>query len=232
MVKRIVNPSKSNSFFLFGARGTGKSTFIKNQFLKDVTGVMELDLLDPNLEDMYSRRPMHLYEEIRAQTIKPDWIFIDEVQKIPKLLDVVHKSIEDLKVKFILTGSSARKLKRGGANLLAGRAFLYSLFPFTEKELADQFNLNEVLQRGSLPQLYSLKNDEDKERYLKAFTLVYLKEEIRTEQIIRNIDPFREFLEIAAQMSGKIINIIKLATKWVLIIRLCKIITRFCLILG
>ena len=128
MVKRLVNPSKNNSFFLFGARGTGKSTFIQHQFLTN-ENVLKLDLLNPDLEEEFAKSPMALHERIKSSPKKWDWVFIDEVQKNPRLLDVVHKSIEELKARFILTGSSARKLKRGGANLLAGRAFLYSLFP-------------------------------------------------------------------------------------------------------
>lgn len=207
MVKRLANLTKTNSFFLFGARGTGKSTLIKERYgSKDC---LSFDLLDPDLEEEFSRSPMSLYERIKAQKPKPHWVFIDEVQKIPKLLDVVHKSIEDLKVKFILTGSSARKLKRGGANLLAGRAFLFSLFPLTALEIEEalpNFDFNQILRWGSLPQLLTLASDADKKQYLKSYAQVYLKEEIRAEQIVRNIDPFREFLEIAGQMSGKIIN--------------------------
>lgn len=150
MVKRIVNPSKLHSFFLFGARGVGKSTFIKSQFLGDTSALM-IDLLNPELEEIYARTPMALYEQIKITPKKWDWIFIDEVQKVPRLLDVVHKSIEDLRVKFILTGSSARKLKGGGANLLAGRAFLYSMYPLSYHELKGSFNLEEVLRWGSLP---------------------------------------------------------------------------------
>lgn len=210
MIQRLLNPSKNNSFFLFGARGTGKSTYIKKQFLTSQS-ILEIDLLNSDLEEEYAKSPMALYEKIRSQPKKWDWIFIDEVQKNPRLLDVVHKSIEDLRVKFILTGSSARKLKRGGANLLAGRAFLYSLFPFTQLELKDKFDLNSSLRWGSLPQLQSFKDDADRKSYLKGYSQIYLKEEIKVEQLVRNIDPFRGFLEVAAQMSGKIINYSKIS---------------------
>lgn len=205
MVQRIVKPSKNNSFFLFGARGTGKSTFIQQQFLTP-KNALKIDLLDPELEDRYARSPMRLYDEIASKPKAWTWIFIDEVQKVPRLLDVIHKSIEDLDVKFILTGSSARKLKRGGANLLAGRAFLYSLFPLTERELGDSFRLEEALRWGTLPKLLTLPADEDKKQYLKSYGQIYLKEEVIAEQLIRNVDPFRGFLEVAAQMSGKVIN--------------------------
>jgi predicted AAA+ superfamily ATPase len=122
MVKRLFNPLKSNSFFLFGARGTGKSTFIKEQFS---SSALYLDLLDPALEDRLSRNPNDLL--VILGNSSPEWIVIDEVQKVPRILDIVHSLIESRKQKFILTGSSARKLKRGGANLLAGRAFVYDL---------------------------------------------------------------------------------------------------------
>lgn len=209
MVNRIANLSKRNSFFLFGARGTGKSTLIREQFLSAFS-TLSIDLLNSDLEEEYSKHPMLLYEKIKSNPKKWDWIFIDEVQKVPKLLDVVHKSLEELKVKFILTGSSARKLKREGANLLAGRAFWHSLFPFTKEELAQDFHLDSILQWGALPQIFSLESDADKKQYLKSYNQIYLKEEIKAEQLIRNIDPFRDFLEVAAQMSGKIINYSKI----------------------
>lgn len=209
MVDRVINLSKKHSFFLFGARGTGKSTLIRDQFLSQFS-TLSIDLLNSDLEEEYSKYPMRLYEKIKSTPQKWDWIFIDEVQKIPKLLDVVHKSIEELKINFILTGSSARKLKREGANLLAGRAFWYSLFPFTKEELRKDFSLDSVLQWGSLPTVFSLESDLDKKQYLKSYNQIYLKEEIKAEQLIRNIDPFRDFLEVAAQMSGKIINYSKI----------------------
>lgn len=212
MVKRIAKLSKSNSFFLFGARGTGKSTLIRDQFLTSYSTLI-LDLLNPDLEEEYSKYPKSLYEKIKSDPKKWDWIFIDEIQKVPKLLNVVHKSIEELKVNFILTGSSARKLKRGGANLLAGRAFLYSLYPFTKIEIGEDFNLSFILQWGSLPKIFSLDSDIDRKQYLKSYNQIYLKEEIKEEQIIRNIDPFRDFLEVAAQMNGKIINYTKIANE-------------------
>lgn len=153
---------------------------------------------------------MSLFDELKIQKSKIEWVFIDEVQKVPKLLDVVHMSIEKLKQKFILTGSSARKLKRGGANLLAGRAFLYSMFPLSYLEIKNNYDLSKVLKWGTLPKLQSLPEDEDKKQYLKSYYQVYLKEEIKEEQLVRNIEPFRDFLEVSAQMSGKIINYSKI----------------------
>jgi uncharacterized protein len=193
---------------LFGARGTGKSTFVKSQII--TKNSLYLDLLDPDLEEQFSKKPDRLLELVKKNIKKVDWFVLDEIQKVPKLLDLVHKSIEEHKVKFILTGSSARKLRRGGANLLAGRAFLYSMFPLTKMELKDQFDLDFVLRWGGLPKIYSLELESDKIKFLKTYGQIYLKEEIKEEQIIRNIDPFREFLSVSAQMSGKIINYSKI----------------------
>ncbi len=210
MIKRSINLSKTNSFFLFGARGTGKSTFIKEQFLTQ-NSVWTLDLLDPEVEDLYSRNPMQLARELRALQSKPEWVFIDEVQKVPRLLDVVHKLIEEEAQKFILTGSSSRKLRRGAANLLAGRAFVYSLFPLTAFELKEKFSEDFYFRWGGLPKIYSFESDSDRKTYLRSYALTYLKEEIKAEQFVRHLDPFRHFLEIAAQMSNQIINYTKIA---------------------
>lgn len=215
MIPRAINPSKNNSFFIFGARGTGKTTFIKNQFLKDVNpkAVLGIDLLLPDIEDIYARNPSRLKSEVLAhrETQPLEWVFLDEVQKVPRLLDVVHHLIEEEDVKFILTGSSARKLKRGSANLLAGRAFVYSLYPFTSFELGDQFDLNHTLHWGALPKMLDLKGDTDKEAFLRAYALTYLKEEIQVEQLVRRLDPFRSFLEVAAQCNGNILNFSSIA---------------------
>jgi predicted AAA+ superfamily ATPase len=131
---------------------------------------------------------------------------IDEVQKVPALLDVVHHEIESRGVLFALTGSSARKLRRGAANLLAGRAFVFSLHPITAFEATPDFSLDEALQWGTLPRIFSLAKDSSKELFLDAYVHTYLREEITAEQLVRNIQPFRRFLEVAAQASGTIIN--------------------------
>jgi predicted AAA+ superfamily ATPase len=211
MFHRILKTSASHSFFLFGARGTGKSTYLNKQLKMKNPWI--LDLLDPSIEDFYAKVPKRLENEFLLKKKKPDWIIIDEVQKVPRLLDMVHRMIETYKVKFILTGSSARKLKRGSANLLAGRAFTYELFPLTHQELTDQFDLQNYLHWGGLPHIHNLSNISDKNKYLESYVLNYLNEEIRLEQIIRKLDPFRNFLEIAGQMSGKIINYKKIANE-------------------
>ena len=201
MVKRLTNPLKSNSFFLFGARGTGKSTFIKEQFS---SSALYLDLLDPALEDRLSRNPNDLH--VILGNSSPEWIVIDEVQKVPRILDIVHSLIESRKQKFILTGSSARKLKRGGANLLAGRAFVYDLFPFVTHEIGPDYNLPLLLQFGSLPKVVTTESPDERKAYLRSYALTYIKEEVSAEQLLRKLDPFRNFLRIAADQSGKLVN--------------------------
>ncbi|MDP2600748.1 MAG: AAA family ATPase [Deltaproteobacteria bacterium] len=213
MFHRIVNTSKSHSFFLFGARGTGKSTYITSHYSGEET--LFVDLLKPGEETTLLKNPNHLVERIRAQGPKLQRVIIDEVQKLPKLLDLVHQQIEASKreghpLQFILTGSSARKLRRGAANLLAGRAFIYHLYPLTVRELGTHFNLTQVLQYGSLPEIYSHVQASDKRMYLEAYAQTYLKEEIWNEQIVRKLEPFAHFLEVAAQCNGKILNFSKM----------------------
>ena len=139
MFKRIVSLGKERSFFLFGARGTGKSTLLEHYFSPE--DVYWIDLLDPKLEEQFFLYPETLIQ-VAEDIGSKKWIVIDEVQKAPKLLDVVHQLIQKKKLKFALTGSSARKLKRGSANLLAGRAFMFNLFPLTHRELDQTFNLH------------------------------------------------------------------------------------------
>ncbi len=140
-----------------------------------------------------------------------EWVIIDEIQKIPKLLDLVHQQIESSRLKFALSGSSARKLKYGGANLLAGRAFVRRLFPLTAREIGEKFSLELALSYGTLPGIFAIDNHEDKCSFLRAYAHTYLREEILQEQIIRRLEPFRRFLYVAAQMNGRIINYSKIA---------------------
>lgn len=190
---------------MFGARGTGKSSLLKELFSS--TPALWVDLLDPDTEQQFLTAPSRLSELISAQAKLPEWVVIDEVQKAPKILDLVHLEIEKRGIKFALTGSSARKLKRGGANLLAGRAYVNNLYPLTFAELESDFRLNDILRWGSLPKLYQLRESIEKEEFLKAYVNTYLKEEILQEQLVRDAVPFRKFLPIAAQMSGKILNL-------------------------
>ena len=205
MVKRIVNLSKSHSFFLFGPRATGKSTLLQANY----PDALYIDLLDSVLDERLAQDPNNLKDMIAAAPDK-QWIVIDEVQKNPKLLDVVHSLSKNKKIKFALTGSSARKLKRGEANLLAGRAFKYFCHPLTYLELADNFKIDEILQFGSLPEIFDLSMN-DKSEYLRAYVDTYFKEEIVAEQIIRKLRPFQNFLKVAAQMNGKILNLNKIS---------------------
>lgn len=211
MVKRILNLNTSHSLLLFGARGTGKSTLIAELYSarKDV---LWIDLLDDDQHEEFRRQPSRLGERIAAGSYRV--VVIDEVQKNPKLLDIVHLEIEKKKnIQFILSGSSARKLKRGSANLLAGRAFIFHLFPLTSFELDAAFDLQNALEFGTLPKLLEYSDDLDRTRFLKAYVRTYLKEEIVAEQIVRKVEPFQDFLEICAQMNGKIINFSKIANE-------------------
>ena len=204
MFRRLLQTTRRSSFFLFGARGTGKTTWVRDAFDPDAS--LYLDLLDPEVEDLYRRTPGRLEQQVRALPGSVEWILIDEVQRAPRLLDAAHRLIETTGKRFVLTGSSARKLGRGASNLLAGRAFVYSLYPLTVPELRDAFDLDDALCWGTLPRVYSLDTDEDRRAYLRAYALTYLKEEIVAEQIVRRLDPFRQFLEVAAQSNGTIIN--------------------------
>ena len=209
MFRRLLQTTRRNSFFLFGARGTGKTTYIRNAFNPDA--VLYIDLLDAEIEDAYRRTPQRLERQVRALPQAVQWVLIDEVQRAPRLLDVVHRLIERTEKRFVLTGSSSRKLRRGASNLLAGRAFVYNLYPLTVPELKDAFDLEDALRWGTLPGIYALEENEDKQSYLRAYALTYLKEEIVAEQIVRRLDPFAQFLEVAAQANGTIINYANIA---------------------
>lgn len=209
MFKRLLQLPKNRSFFVFGARNTGKSTLIEHCF--DKTHCLWLDLLNADTEARLAKDPDSLYAMVEGLDDSITHVVIDEVQKIPKLLDVVHRLLQKKKKYFILTGSSARKLKRGGANLLAGRAFVYHLYPLTFVELGDAFNLNHALAWGTLPEVIDCTTDADRKELLMAYSHTYLKEEIWEEHFIKSLPPFRKFLEVAAQSNGKIINFSKIA---------------------
>ncbi len=210
MYTRSLNPSELNSFFLFGARGTGKTTFLGHSFLAQKQDVLWIDLLNPKEGAEFARDPSSLLSRLEMRP-KGSWVVIDEVQKVPALLDIVHSAIEDKGLLFALTGSSSRKLKHGGANLLAGRAFVYNLYPLTHRELGDDFKLNDALSWGTLPKYYQFTSAQDRIEYLDAYALTYLREEVIAEQLVRKLQPFRLFLEVAAQASGTIVNYSKIA---------------------
>jgi len=208
MIKRLISISPEDSFFLFGARGTGKSTLLENlDFLKNA---LRFDLLDQDVESDLSLRPQLLAERC-TNLKKNDWVSIDEIQKIPELLNVVHSLIEKNKLRFALTGSSSRKLKRKGANLLAGRALIHTLSPLTFIELGKEFDIDFALNWGGLPKVHSYSSDLLRSKFLRSYVQTYIKEEIVAEQLVRNLRPFRMFLPIAAQMNAKPLNYTNIA---------------------
>jgi uncharacterized protein len=195
MITRAFKHSKTNSYFLMGPRGTGKSTFISG-----FEGVL-IDLLEDQTYQTLLANPSSLDTFIPSKNQK--WIIIDEVQKIPALLDEVHRLIEKKRFRFILTGSSARKLKRAGANLLAGRAFMHHAYPLTAYELKGQFHLKRALERGLLPKSYL---EDDFKSFLASYVSTYLKEEIQQEGLVRNLASFARFLESASFSQAQILN--------------------------
>jgi uncharacterized protein len=206
MLERHLNLSSlltKKSFFLFGPRATGKSTLIKRQLTETAPVI---DLLDSRLYLRLLSAPYDL-EAIISSGKNTGIVVIDEIQRIPELLNEVHRLIENKKITFLLTGSSARKLRRGKANLLAGRVWESRLFPLIKKEIPD-FNLDRFLQYGGLPAVY-LSQYPDEE--LDAYVNTYLKEEIMAEGLIRNLPPFSRFLRTIALASGELVNFAKLA---------------------
>lgn len=204
--KRILELPMDYSFFLFGARGTGKSTLLTAIF--EPHNTLVINLLNPLEEMRFLKNPEELRQVVLAVDPAIQFIVIDEIQKVPKLLDVVHLLIESDKSdkQFILTGSSAKQLKASGVNLLAGRAFTYNLFPFSYLELGEVFDLKQALCFGMLPKIFSFKTDSHKIKFLQSYTITYLKEEIWSGRLVKDLEHFRHFLEVAAQSNGKIVN--------------------------
>ena len=209
MQKKKKKLSQHHHFFLFGPRGTGKSTLLRETFPSETA--LYLDLLDFSLEDRLAKNPKELINIVHALPSHITHVVIDEIQKIPRLLDGVHQLIEEKQKIFVLSGSSARKLKRQSANLLAGRAFVYHLYPFSFVEIGEDFDLYAALQYGTLPRNSDFVLPDEKQQYLMSYAHTYLKEEIVSEQWVRNLDPFRRFLEVSAQCNGKIINYANIA---------------------
>ena len=192
--------SPENSYFLFGPRGTGKTTWLKMNCKNELI----IDLLDPGIYRRYKARPERLKELIEGNTDKKN-VIIDEVQKVPELLDVVHLIIEEKsKLKFILTGSSARKIKQKGVDLLAGRAVIRSIHPFMASELKDRFNLEKALHTGLIPLIVYAQDPVDT---LNAYIALYMKEEIQTEGFVRDIGSFARFLEAISFSHGTVLNL-------------------------
>ena len=191
------------SFFLFGPRGTGKSTFVKGLISKDT---LYIDFLDPDTFRTYTAFPETLLKTINA--VNPVQVIIDEVQKVPQILDVVHKIMEERKIRFILTGSGARKLKKTGADLLGGRALYCRMHPFTASELGSSFSLDTALQTGLIP---VVERSREPAKTLSAYIDIYLREEIMAEGLVRNLGTFARFLEIISFSHGSVLNVSNLA---------------------
>ncbi|MBN1413449.1 MAG: ATP-binding protein [Spirochaetales bacterium] len=203
IIPRMVTFSNS-SFFLFGPRGTGKSTLLKNT----VKNALWFDLLDADVFQNLAARPERLTERINAEP-KIRKVIIDEIQKLPELLDVVHRLMEERKeLLFILTGSSARKLKRTGTDLLAGRAIMKSLHPFMAAELGEKFNFENTLNIGLLPIILFHPNPG---QALRTYVSLYLKEEVQQEGLTRNFSNFVRFLETASFSHAAVLNVSNMA---------------------
>jgi predicted AAA+ superfamily ATPase len=202
MLKRILNPP-SQSFFLLGPRGTGKSTWLRALF----PDAHLIDLLSEATYQGLLANPASLANQLRA--VHPGkWVIIDEVQRLPALLNEVHRFIEQKRLKFVLCGSSARKLKRSGVNLLAGRALNRSMHPFVPEELGESFDVDNALQFGLLPIVW---DSVEKSETLAAYAQLYLKEEIQAEALVRNLSGFARFLPIAALYQGQALNVSNIA---------------------
>lgn len=202
MYSRILSPPKAKSFFLFGPRGTGKTTWVKSVF----PNAVYIDLLEAELFNDLLANPQRL-EKFIPKDFK-DWVIIDELQRIPELLSEVHRLIEKYKYKFILTGSSARKLRQKGHNLLAGRALTYSMYPLTVQELGDDFDIAHSVRFGNLPSVYT---EDSPKKYLESYVRTYLEEDVRQEGLTRSLGAFTRFLESASFSQGSILNMSSVA---------------------
>lgn len=202
MLKRIA-ALPAQSFFLFGPRGSGKTTWIRQA----LPGATLLDLRDERLFRQLASLPGHLGDRLRAVPTG-SWVIIDEVQRLPEVLHEVHRAIDERGLSFALTGSSARKLRRAGVNLLGGRALRRAMFPFVPEEYAGAFDLDAALRHGTLPIVHAAP---DKDEALQAYVDVYLREEVQSEALVRNLPAFARFLPIAALFHGQTLNLASLA---------------------
>ena len=202
-LKRIYNPP-DHSFFLFGPRGVGKSTWIRTA----AQPIFVVDLLKQDTF-LHLQRNTSFLEAQTAHLKKNDLILIDEIQKLPELLNEVHRLMEDKKYKFALTGSSARKLKKSGVNLLAGRALTRKMFPFSIIETGNFFTIDQLITYGSLPVV--LRDMAFAEEVLSSYVYTYLQEEIKEEALVRRVEEFSRFLQISAQYNGNIVNLEKVS---------------------
>jgi len=193
---------RGQSAFLWGARKTGKSSYLRARFPRSPV----FDLLDTELFLEFAKEPARLRQRLDAMDAASveEPVIIDEIQKVPALMDEIHRMIEQSKRSFILCGSSARKLRRGQANLLGGRAWRYEMFPLVSKELQD-LDLLRALNHGLVPSHY-LQDDADCERSLRAYVQDYLKEEVFAEGLTRNVPAFSRFLDAVAYTHGELVN--------------------------
>jgi len=199
---RLFSPPKQ-SFFLFGARGTGKTTLLRATWPE----ATRIDLLDEARYQGYLANIGLFYEELSVLP-RGARVIVDEVQRLPQLLNEVHRLIEERRLTFVLSGSSARKLRRAGVNLLAGRALHRVLHPFVPAELGADFFLERVLTTGALPIVWDAAEPQET---LRAYTRMYLKEEIQAEALVRNLSGFARFLPIAALAHGQVTNVASIA---------------------
>ena len=205
LIARQLQLPKKNSFFLFGPRQVGKSTLISESFSKETALTYELLKTDEYVR--LKSQPSLFREEILGRKEKITHVVVDEIQKVPELLDEIHYLMEKPKPPcFVLSGSSARKLKRAHANLLAGRAWTLLLHPLTHMELGESFDLKKCLEVGTLPKIYLEEERENANHYLKSYVETYLKEEIEAEALLRQSGPFLRFLFLSGSESGNILN--------------------------
>jgi len=202
MYKRQLSPSTAQSYFLLGPRGVGKSWFVSNKYKK----ALLFDLLHFDTYTKFLVSPHSLSDYIPSSF--GGWVVIDEIQKIPELLNEVHRLIEKRKLKFVLTGSSARKLKSKNVNLLAGRALTEYMYPLTAEELKEDFSLKKSLTYGHLPMVYQSKNPK---KFLSSYIYTYLKEEVQQESLTRSLPNFSRFLSAASFSQGSVLNITNVA---------------------
>ena len=207
MIERLLSLPTPKSFFLFGPRQTGKSTLIRAAFERFKP--LHYDLLHGETYRRLLARPEQLREEVTTSVQQRGLthVVIDEVQKVPQLLDEVHALIEQHKaVSFIMSGSSARKLKRAHANMLGGRAWTLKLAPLLAREIGSSFNLDRALRFGTLPSVYLADTDEDRTETLRSYVDTYIREEIELEAHIRNVGGFLRFLSMAASTNGDLLS--------------------------
>lgn len=201
MYPRLLAPNKEKSALLFGPRGTGKTTWTLNYY----PDALRFDLLDSETYRDLLSKPNRIADYIPPHFNKQ--VVIDEIQRIPDLLNEVHRLIESRRLAFIMTGSSARKLRRKGHNLLAGRALSYHMHPLTALEMGNDFSAERALSRGMLP----MAQQADHEKYLHTYVQTYLEQEILQEGLTRNLSAFSRFMEVASLSQGQVLNVSNVA---------------------